>query len=122
MKAHLPIIKCRGRPKQSQTLGRFKSTQRKRKASVHVTGNLKKASRKATQSITDEQLHDETVDDPCTINDNICYICCQEDPPREVSREPMTEWTDCAKDCARWFHTSYIKHSGANVQEFHQYQ
>lgn len=113
--AHLPIVKCRGRPKQSRTLGGFNNTQRKRKASVPVGSRFSKKAAKLQEANISEE---ETVDDPSMITEDICYICTREDPPREVSREPLTEWTDCAKDCGRWFHTACIRHSGDSVQGY----
>ena len=69
----------------------------------------KKAAKLQEANISEE----ETVDDPSIITEDICYIWS-----RAVSREPLTEWTDCAKDCGRWFHTACIRHSGDSVQGY----
>lgn len=112
VQAHLPVVKCRGRPRESRTVGQFNQTQRKRKASGQASSRkkAKKAmSQECTLDLIPENPHSLNTCDEA-IDNSICYICFHEDPPREVSRNPQTEWTDCDKDCGRWFHTACIKH------------
>lgn len=114
VQAHLPLVKCRGRPRDSRTIGRFNQTQRKRKASGRE-GSRKKTKKALSQLCTSDptpEVPQTSNADEEIIDDSICFICLHEDPPREVSRNPQTE---CDEDCGRWFHTACIKHSGVPV-------
>lgn len=78
--------RCRGQPKRStKSLNiKFKTTRKPKRANADV------------------------------INDSICYLCMADEPSKRLmSGSSIIQWTECVKNCGRWFHDVCILNIGS---------